>query len=238
MNYDSNPSGSTLARPRTVIDLSLQARATFIGRVYTHLFGALAAFALIEVGLFATGLAEPLAVAMLRLPWLLILGAFMIGGNLATSFAHKAGSKSTQYIALLVYVVLQALIFVPLLYVAESYSGGGVIASAGFVSLAGFAGLSAIGIFSRKDFSFLGALIKWGFVIALLAIVGSVIFSFSLGLVFSVAMVGLAGASILYTTQRILHEYPEDMYVGASLQLFAAVALLFWYVLQIFMSRD
>jgi FtsH-binding integral membrane protein len=50
-------------------------------------------------------------------------------------------------------------------------------------------------------------------------------------------MIALAGASILYDTSKVLHEYPQDRYVGASLQLFASVALLFWYVLRLFLGR-
>ena len=53
------------------------------------------------------------------------------------------------------------------------------------------------------------------------------------------AMVALAGGAILYDTSNVLHHYPEDRYVGAALQLFASVALMFWYVLRLFMSsRD
>ena len=62
--------------------------------------------------------------------------------------------------------------------------------------------------------------------------------NFQLGLYFNLAMVGLAGGAILYDTSNVLHHFPEDRYVGAALQLFASVALLFWYVLQLFMSRD
>jgi hypothetical protein len=52
-------------------------------------------------------------------------------------------------------------------------------------------------------------------------------------------MIGFAGAAILYDTSNVLHHYPEDRYVGAALQLFASVALMFWYVLRLFMgSRD
>ncbi len=51
-------------------------------------------------------------------------------------------------------------------------------------------------------------------------------------------MIGLAGAAILYDTSKVLRDYPEDRYVAASLQLFASVALMFWYVLRLFMSRD
>jgi len=65
-----------------------------------------------------------------------------------------------------------------------------------------------------------------------------VIFGFQLGMFFSVAMVVLAGAAILYDTSNVLLRYPEDQHVAASLQLFASVALMFWYVLRIFMSRN
>ena len=63
-------------------------------------------------------------------------------------------------------------------------------------------------------------------------------FGFELGTWFSVAMVAFAGAAILYDTSNVLHHYPEDRYVAGALQLFASVALMFWYVLRLFMSRD
>ena len=75
----------------------------------------------------------------------------------------------------------------------------------------------------------------WGVVVS---IVGGAIFGFQLGTWFSVAMVGFAGAAILYDTSNVLHHHPEDRYVGAACQLFASVALMFWYILRIFMSRD
>src|SRR5690606_37930847 len=55
---------------------------------------------------------------------------------------------------------------------------------------------------------------------------------------FSVAVIGLAGAAILYDTSKIMRDFPVDRHVAASLQLFASVALMFWYVLQLFMARD
>jgi hypothetical protein len=72
----------------------------------------------------------------------------------------------------------------------------------------------------------------------MVAIVGSFIFGFQLGTWFSVAMIGFAGAAVLYDTSNIMHHYPQDKYVAASMQLFASIALMFWYVLQLFMSRD
>ena len=219
--------------PETSMDLD--ARARFVARVYSHVFGAIVAFTAIEVFLFVTGLAQMIASAMLGTTWLVILGAFTLVGWLASRVAHQAVTRPMQYAALAGFVVAEAIVFVPLLYIAQYYAPG-VIQSAAVVTLLGFAGLTAIGFLTRRDFSFLGAGLRWAGVLALLLIVASVLFGFELGTFFSVAMVGLAGASILYDTSNVLLHYPEDRYVGASLQLFASVALMFWYVLRL-MSR-
>jgi len=64
------------------------------------------------------------------------------------------------------------------------------------------------------------------------------IFGFSLGVWFSGAMVILAGGYILYYTSNVMLHYRTDQYVAAALALFSSVALLFWYVLRIFMSSS
>ena len=51
-------------------------------------------------------------------------------------------------------------------------------------------------------------------------------------------MVGFAGAAVLYDTSNVLHHHAEDRYVAAALELFASVALMFWYVLQLFLSAE
>ena len=226
---------------QAVFELGESARATFIGRTYKTLLGAIVAFVLIEVALFQTALPmkslEFLAGGRWR--WLLFLGGFMVLGSLATRMAVSARSQAAQLAALVAYVLLQALIFMPLLVVAQHYADGGVIESAALVTLAAFAGLTAIVFVTRKDFSFLRGIVMYGMLVALIAIVAGVIFDFQLGVWFSAGMVGLAGAAILYDTSNILHRYPEDSHVAAALQLFASVALMFWYVLMLFMSgRD
>ena len=75
-----------------------------------------------------------------------------------------------------------------------------------------------------------------GFV-ALGVIVAGSIFGWNLGLWFSLAMVGLASASILYETYNIKNVYNKEQYVGAALQMFASIMLLFWYILRIFLNR-
>ena len=217
---------------------AIDRRSQFIVRTYNHLFGAIVAFAAIEFALFASGLAENIAQAMFGTSWMIVLGVFMVTSWLASKVAHTAESKAAQYAALGAYVVLEALIFVPLLFIANTVAPG-AIQSAGIVTMLAFAGLTAIDFITRKDFSFMRGFLMFGGVLALVAIVGGVIFGFQLGLWFSVAMVGLAGASILYDTSNVIHHFPEDRYVGASLELFASVALMFWYVLRIFISsRD
>ena len=221
-----------------VAAIGVDARATFINRTYNHLMGAIVLFTLIEIGLFQSGMAEPIAQALLGISWLIPLGAFMMVSWLASRVSLTSESKGAQYGALGGFVLAQSIIFVPMLWLANLYAPG-AIQSAAVVTLVGFAGLTAVAFTTRKDFSFLRGMLMWGFVVAMLAIVGGSLFGFDLGTWFSVGMIGFAGAAILYDTSNVLHHYPEDRYVGASLQLFASVAMMFWYVLQLFMaSRD
>ncbi len=219
--------------------LGLDARATFITRTYNHLLAAIIGFVLVEMFFFTSGLAEVMARAMLGVNWLLILGGFVIMSWLATNAAQRSASLGTQYLALSGFVIAEAIIFVPMLYIANAYAGGGVIESAAMVTLLGFGALTAIAFWTRKDFSFLGALLRWVGIVALVAIVAAILFGFHLGTWFSVAMIGVAGAVILYDTSNVIHHFPEDRYVAAALTLFASVALMFWYVLRLFTSsRD
>ena len=60
----------------------------------------------------------------------------------------------------------------------------------------------------------------------------------AVGTWFSVGMVALMGVSILYNTQQILRAYPAGAHVAASVNLFASLMTMFWYILRIFASRD
>lgn len=226
------------ADARAAFGAAADRRARFIVRTYNHLFGAIVAFALIEFGLFASGIADVIATTILRggqFLWLGVLAAFMIVGWLASRFAHTADSKGVQYAALGGYVFAQALLFVPLLWIAERFAPS-AIPSAGLVTMLGFAALTGIAFWTRKDFSFLGGILRWGFICALLLMIAGMIFGFQLGVFFSIALVGLAGAAILYDTSNVIHHFPDDRHVGAALELFASVALMFWYVLRLFLA--
>lgn len=215
------------------------ARALFIRRTYTHLALAIAAFAGIEYKLLSTpAFREPFLkwVSTNQYAWLMVLGAFVICGFLARGLATNVGSVPLQYLGLTVYIVVNAIIFVPLLYIAIEFSSPDVLPMAAILTGVMFAGLTLTVFTTRKDFSYLRGIISIGAMVALGLIVCSIVFGFTLGLVFSAVMIVLACAAILYDTSNILHHYPTNAHVAASLELFASVALLFWYVLRLLMS--
>jgi hypothetical protein len=218
-----------------VADLPADARGTFIVRTYSHLTLAVALFVALEVWFFNSPIANAIMSLVVSVNWLVILGGFMVLSWMATFFASPALSKPVQYLGLGLYVLGQAIIMVPLLMLANQ-AAPGTIASAAQATLGGFFLLTGVVVFTRKDFSFMKTFLFWGGILALVAIVCAVLFHFELGTWFSVAMVLLAGGSILYTTSSVLRDFPEDAYVAASIQLFAAVALMFWYILRLFIG--
>ena len=113
-----------------------------------------------------------------------------------------------------------------------------IISQAGTVTLFLFSGLTAVVFLTGKDFSFLRSALTIGGFIAMGLIVAGLLFGFSMGLWFSVAMVIFAAAAILYQTSNIMKGYHKGQYVAASLGLFSSLMLMFWYVLSIFMSND
>lgn len=226
-----------------VITADEETRSAFLVKVYQHLALAVLAFIAFEAVLFVTGIAEGIYSFLTStggLAWLLILGGFMIVSTIASRSAHNLGNTSAQYGGLFALAAAEALIFAPVLYYAFRVADGGSgdVWSAAVVTAIGFAALTLVAMTTKRDLSFLRPVLTWGFIVALGLIAAAVIFGFQLGVMFSIAMIGLAGASILYQTQTIIRQYPAWAYVGAAVSLFASVMLLFWYVLQLFMGRD
>lgn len=239
-----NSYANSYANPYTVAAQPVDVRAEFIRKTYAHLAGAIGAFALLEAMLFSIPGIEGKVFGLLSsspYSWLIVLGVFMFASHFANKWAMSSTSITTQYMGLGFYVVIEALIFLPLLLLAKNMTGDAtLIIKAGGVTGLLFAGLTFVAFTTKKDFSFLGGFLKIGGFIALGAIVVAIIFpSFiTLGFWFSVIMVLFAAGSVLYSTSNIIHHYNTNQYVAASLGLFASVALMFWYILRIFMSRD
>lgn len=239
-----NPYATPYANPYTVAAQPVEARTAFIRKTYGHLAGAVAVFALLEALLMSIPGIENTVFGLLgasRFSWLIVLGVFMFVSHIANKWAMSSTSIQTQYFGLALYVLAQALIFLPMLLIAQMMSGDNtMIMKAGGVTALLFAALTFIAFTTKKDFSFLGGMLKIVGFIALGLIAIAVIWpgALTLGLWFSVAMVIFAAGCILYDTSNIIHHYNTNQYVAASLGLFASVALMFWYILRIFMSRD
>ena len=235
-NYNTNYQNNNA--PELVSYATNVEQATFYRKTYSHVAIALLAFIVVEAILINT-VPESLIFSMVSSPfvWLFILGGFWLGSMLANKWT-QAQDKSTQYRGLGIYVLLEAIIFLPMIYIAIDLSDGlAIISQAGIITLSLFAGLTAVVFLTRVDFSFLRTILVVGGFLALGLIVAGALFRLDLGLWFSVAMVALAAGGILYETYNIKNVYSTNQYVAAALQLFSSVMLLFWYVLRILLSR-
>ncbi|NNJ23981.1 hypothetical protein LzC2_00280 [Planctomycetes bacterium LzC2] len=214
-------------------DAARSERATFIRRTYAHLLTAVLIFCGIE-GIFQT--VEPLErllVGLIGGHWYIAFFLFMGASWLAQSWASSdASSTGKQYLGLGLYVLAEALIFVPLLWYAKQLDGN-VLPMAGLITAVIFGGLSAAVFVSGADFSFLRGALAIGSFAAFGVIIAGWLFGFSLGLWFSVGMIVLMSGSILYNTSNVLHHYRTHQHVAASLALFASVATLFYYVVML-----
>jgi FtsH-binding integral membrane protein len=214
-------------------------KVAFYKKTYAHVAYGVLAFILIEYLFLSTPAIVKLALSLTGgKMWLLMLGGFMLVTTVAERMATNSTDLNKQYLGYFLYIVAEAFIFVPLLYIAMSLTDGtNLIKQAAILTLALFTGLSGVVFFTKKDFSFLKNIIIIGGFLAMGLIVAGLLFGFDLGLWFSVGMVFLAAASILYQTSKLTQQYQYNQYVAAALGLFASLMLLFWYILRIFMSR-
>lgn len=213
-----------------VSQASVEERSQFIWKVYAHVVGAILALVAIEAYILQSGIINGLIAILYGNP--MITFFMFIGSSMGAQYAaHRAQSTTAQYAALAVYVFVFAVIIAPAIYMAEAMQPG-VVDNAAGVTILGAVGLIATAMITRKDFSFLRGIVVWGMSLALVAILASMFLGFQWGQWFSLAMIGLLGASILYQTSTIMRTYPTDKYVAASLELFGSIALLFLWVLR------
>jgi len=220
-------------------------RTGFIMKTYLYLFGAIAALITIEVFYFMVLGIERMAgvtQAMLvngSVSWLIVLGAFMLVSWLANSWAMNATSSAIQHAGLALYIAAMSVLLIPLLCLAYLAAGDAKIITSAATATAGLFALLTLTVFiTRKDFSFLRSILVFGGLAALGLIITAILFQFSLGPVFIYAMIALMCGYILFDTSNILHHYRIGQHVAASLALFASVVMLFWYILQLFLSRE
>jgi FtsH-binding integral membrane protein len=247
------PTAAAQGRPIAKADATagVSQRTRFIRLTYLHLFCAILAFAgLLYLLMTNDFLVEKVSYPFVefalggRWNWGVVLAAFMVVSFVADYWASHATSRGMQYLGLGFYVIAEAIIFVPLLAIVQAKTadivarGGGdpnIIRDSAYVTLGIFTALTLSVFITKKDFSFLRSGLLMASGAAVMLIVLSLVFGFNLGIVFSVGMVLLAAAYILYQTSQVLAHYNPQQYVAASLALFSSVALMFWYVIRIFM---
>ena len=237
-----NQARVTRSIPGAVATIGVSERVTFLRKTYMHLAAAILAFVALEYALLDQGspLFEAVTVPWVNFifghSWLIILALFMGASYIAERWANSDTSRGMQYAGLGLFVIAEAMIFTPMLLIADQHYPG-AIADAAVLTAFLFGGLTATVFITKKDFSFMRGALTMAMFGVLGLIVTSVLFGFQLGTLFSFAMVLLASGYVLYFTSNVLHHYRPSQYVAASLALFSAIALLFWYILRIFM-RD
>ena len=112
------------AHQLTVSQAEPSERAAFIRRTYGHLAGAILLFLGLEVYLVQSPLAEKMLnfISSGQYAWLMVLGAFILCGWLARGLATGSASQSMQYVGLTLYVIAEAGIFVPMIYICLLYT--------------------------------------------------------------------------------------------------------------------
>lgn len=215
-------------------------RQRFIRKTYAHLALAIALFAGLEYAMISMGW-HIKAIQMLSVigtwGWLGVLLVFGFASSLMQRWAQTSISLEKQYMAWAGGIALESLIFLPMIGIALMFSKDvNLLQQASIVTIALVIGLTAVVFTTGKDFSFLRPMLSIGFFVVIGIIVMSALFGTSLGVYFSGGMILFAAAAILYETSQIQYHYHESQHVAASLSLFAAVGLLFWYVLHFMMS--
>jgi modulator of FtsH protease len=96
-----------------------------------------------------------------------------------------------------------------------------------------FLGLSAYALTTRKDFSFMGGFLMTGMLVAMLAMIGAMVFNIpALSLAVSAMFILLMSGMILYQTSEIIHG-GETNYIRATVSLYVSLYNLFLSLLQI-----
>lgn len=256
---------SNTARPieGAVATLGVSDRVDFLRKTYAHLGGALVAFALLTGGLLyltpklSWGFSKWALQG--RWTWLAVLGLFMFVGWVAERLATSETSKGMQYAGLGLAVAAEAFLLQPMLWLvmfkfgdpdklfvvtqsgnevipALSGAAGSILIQAVVITLAIFIGLTLTVFLTKKDFSFMRGVLAICSFGALGVILASMMFGFSLGAIFSGAMILLMSGYILFQTSLVMAHFPPTGYVAAALMLFSTIATLFWYVLRLLMS--
>lgn len=231
------------SNPFIVADAPAADRAAFFRRTYGLVAASFGAFAIALYAFFVSGIAHSFMSAIAGVGSWGMLGVmvlFWIGTTVAQSLAFSRASRLTQYAGLGLYVLLQALIFVPLIYytaIVTKGNPGEILIPACLATGALVVALTAVVFMTNLDFSFLKVAIVIGSICALGIVIVSLFTETSLGAWFSIAMIVLMATVILYQTNEVKNTMETDQHVAAAFVLFSSFVTLLFYVIRLFAGR-
>jgi len=205
--------------PTSVLDTNKLIRNTYLLLSMTLFFSAITA-----------GIA--MLIGMPPLHWLLTLAGYF--GLLFLTSALK--NSVWGLAAVFALTGFLGLTLGPILTIYTTiFSNGSQLVMMAFGSTAAiFLGLSGYALTSRKDFSFMGAFLFAGLLVAFLASIGAILFQIpALSLAVSAIVVLLMCGMILYETSDLVHGR-ETNYIMATVGLYVTIFNLFINLLQLF----
>jgi uncharacterized protein len=244
-----------------VATLGVSDRVAFLRRTYAHLGVALLLFAGITGALFKWApnltwkMSTLFGTSLYGMLGLILLLVLLMGGS--EWMASHSESKAIQYFGLLLGIGLQVFMLLPLIWILMlkfgkasdfhivgnkivsvhmSPAATSILVQAVVITLTIFIGLTLVVFITKKDFTFLfGALVVMTFALIGVAF-ASILFGFSLGVIFSGLIVLLMAGYILFETSSIMKDYPPTAHVAAALTLFVTVATMFRAILRILIA--
>jgi FtsH-binding integral membrane protein len=235
------------SNPFIVSEAPASDRVAFFKRTYLHVAGAFAAFGALLYAFFVTDVARSIMQgfgsimgSMGGFGILVVMLMFWGGTYVAQKMAENRASRPSQYLGLGLYVVLEAIIFVPLIVMVAIKTNGNpgeILIPACAVTAALVVGLTVAVFTMGIDFSFLRVAIVIGSICALGIILVAAFTDSQLGNWFSIIMILLMATVILYQTQVIKDSCETDQHVLAAFILFSAFVTLLFYVIRLFAGR-
>ncbi|WP_158773312.1 Bax inhibitor-1/YccA family protein [Cobetia sp. L2A1] len=199
-------------------------RNTYMMLALTLLFSALTA-----------GVAMSMGVGRMNI-FVLLIGAYGL-----MFLVHKTANSTAGIFATFAFTGFMGFTIGPVLNAYMSLPNGAqlVMTALGMTGIT-FAGLSAVALVTRKDFSFLSNFLFAGAIVLILAMLAAMIFNISgLALAVSAGFVLFASAAILFETSQIIHG-GQTNYLLATVSLYVSIYNMFLSLLALlgFASSD
>jgi FtsH-binding integral membrane protein len=246
-NLEGNMALAQSARPieGAVATMGVSDRVAFLRKTYGLLGFSLIVWSAASAGMFRYAPEVSLKWSVWALTgynWFAVIGLLIGSGMVAQWLAKSDSSRALQYLGLAVIVTAWTFLMQPMLWVLFTKGNFanplGMLGQGITITLAIFIGLTATVFITKKDFTFLRGVVTVGMFAAMGIILGSMLFGFSLGLVFTGALIAILALKILYETSMLMSYFPPTHYVAAALMLFSTVATLFWNIMVFLMKLN